>query len=99
MSDADTDADAENATGGDDAAGFPAFAAQRAKRRSYSVEGGTRSDHEGRHIRIRDLQGTPAQSMTLTLIHDANTEGWQLLDYHESGDELLFVPFDAEIDR
>lgn len=91
--------DAENAAGADDTAGFPAFAAQRANRRSYSVEAGTRSYHEGRHVRIRDLRGAPAQSETLALTHEANAEGWQLFDYHESGDELLFVPFDAETDQ
>lgn len=98
MADA-TDADTENATGHDDSSGFPAFAAKRVSRRCYSVEGGTRPDHEGRHIRIRDLQGAPALSMVLTLIHEANAEGWKLFDFHESGDELLFVSIEDNTDQ
>ena len=70
----------------------PEFAARCAKRRQYSVECESRSGHDGEHIRIRDLRGAPDTSMVLSLVRAANAEGWRLLDYHESGDELLFVP-------
>ena len=70
---------------------FPEFAAQRAKLRQYSVEREPRAGHD-EHIRIRDLRGTPGTSMVLSLVKVANAEGWRLTDYHESGDELLFVP-------
>jgi hypothetical protein len=71
---------------------FPEFAARRAKRRQYSVEREARAGHDGDHIRIRDLRGAPDTSMVLSVVRAANVEGWQLADYHESGDELLFVP-------
>jgi hypothetical protein len=34
--------------------------------------------------------------MMLSLVRAANAEGWRLSDYHESGDELLFVPFEDD---
>jgi hypothetical protein len=71
---------------------FPEFAARRAKRRQYSVEREAHPDSDGDHIRIRDLRGAPDTSMVLSLVKVANAEGWRLADYHESGDELLFVP-------
>jgi hypothetical protein len=70
---------------------FPEFAARRASRRQYSVERESRPD-DGDHIRIRDLRGAPDTSMVLSVVRAANAEGWRLADYHESGDELLFVP-------
>lgn len=85
-----------DAIAGPEAPPFSDFAAQRAKRRSYSAERESRPDHDGKRVRIRDLQGTPAQATTLAIIHDANAEGWRLSDHHESGDELLFVPFEDD---
>jgi hypothetical protein len=87
--------DPEAVAGAEEASPFPDFAAERAKIRYYSVERESRPDDE-KHIRIRDLQGAPAMSMLLSLVHDANADGWQLSDYHESGDELLFVPFEDD---
>ena len=74
---------------------FPDFAAQRAKRRQYSVERESRGGHDGDHIRIRDLRGAPDTSMVLSVVRAANAEGWRLADYHKSGDELLFVPVEG----
>ena len=88
--------DPEAVAGAEEAPPFPDFAAERAKIRYYSVERESRPDHDGKHIRIRDLQGAPAMSMLLSLVHDANADGWRLSDYHESGDELLFVPFEDD---
>jgi hypothetical protein len=83
-----------DAIAGPEAPPFPDFAAQRAKLQQYSVERESRPDHDGSHIRIRDLRGVPDTSMVLSLVRAANAEGWRLSDYHESGDELLFVPFE-----
>ena len=74
---------------------FPEFAAQSAKLRQYSVERESSGGHDGDHIRIRDLRGAPDMSMVLSVVRAANAEGWRLADYHESGDELLFVPFEG----
>jgi hypothetical protein len=74
---------------------FPEFAARRAKRRQYSVECESHPDSDGQHVRIRDLRGAPDTSMALSVVRAANAEGWRLADYHESGDELLFVPFEG----
>ena len=81
--------------GAQEAPPFPEFAAQRAKRRQYSVERESSGGHDGEHIRIRDLRGAPDTSMVLSVVRAANAEGWRLADYHESGDELLFVPVEA----
>ena len=88
--------DPDAIAGAQEAPPFPDFAAERAKSRQYSVEREFRPDHGGEHIRIRDLQGAPAMSMLLSLVNDANADGWRLSDYHESGDELLFVPFEGD---
>lgn len=79
--------------GAQEAPPFPDFAAERAKLEQYSVERESRPNHDGKRIRIRDLQGAPAMSMLLSLVNDANAGGWRLSNYHESGDELLFAPF------
>jgi hypothetical protein len=75
---------------------FPEFAARRAKLPQYSVE---RAGHDGDHIRIRDLRGAPDTSMVLSVVRAANAEGWRLADYHEAGDELLFVPVERGENR
>jgi hypothetical protein len=80
------------ATRDEQATPLPEFAAQRASRRQYSVERKFHPEHDGDHIRIRDLRGTPDTSMVLSVVRAASAEGWRLTDYHESGDELLFVP-------
>ena len=90
--------DPDAIAGAQEAPPFPEFAAQRAKLRQYSVEresGDGRDGHDGQHIRIRDLRGAPDTSMVLSVVRAANAEGWRLADYHESGDELLFVPFEG----
>jgi hypothetical protein len=84
--------DPDAIAGAQEAPPFPEFAAQRAKRRQYSVERESPAGHDGQHVRIRDLRGAPDTSMVLSVVRAANAEGWRLADYHESGDELLFVP-------
>jgi hypothetical protein len=86
--------DPDAVAGAQEAPPFPEFAAQRAKLRQYSVERESPLGHDGEHIRIRDLRGAPDTSMVLSVVRAANAEGWRLTDYHESGDELLFVPFE-----
>jgi hypothetical protein len=87
--------DPDAIAGAQEAPPFPEFAARRAKRRQYSVEREARAGHDRDHIRIRDLRGTPDTSMVLSVVRAANAEGWRLADYHESGDELLFVPVEG----
>ena len=87
--------DDPGAIAGPEAPPFPEFAARRVKRRQYSVEREARPNHDGDHIRIRDLRGAPDTSMVLSVVRAANAEGWRLSDYHESGDELLFVPVEG----
>ena len=86
--------DPDAVAGAQEAPPFPDFAARRAKARQYSVKRGSRSDRDGDHVRIRDLRGAPDTPMVLSVVRAANAEGWRLSDYHESGDELLFVPFE-----
>ena len=81
---------------GSDASPFPDFADVRAALRCYSVERESRPNHEGKHVRIRDLEGAPSKWVLLTLILEANAEGWRLSDCSDTGDELLFVPFESE---
>jgi hypothetical protein len=81
--------------GAQEAPPFPEFAAQRAKLRQYSVERESSPGHDRDHIRIRDLRGAPDTSMVLSVVRTANAEGWRLTNYHESGDELLFVPVEG----
>jgi hypothetical protein len=54
--------DPDAIAGAQEAPPFPEFAAQRAKRRQYSVERESRPNHDGDHIRIRDLRGAPDTS-------------------------------------
>ena len=91
--------DPDTVAGAQEAPPFPEFAAQRAKLRQYSAERESSSGHDGQHIRIRDLRGAPDTSMVLSVVRAANAEGWRLADYHESGDELLFVPFEENESR
>jgi hypothetical protein len=84
-----------DAIAGTQEAPFPEFAARRASRRQYSVERESRAGHDRDHIRIRGLRGAPDTSMVLSVVRAASAEGWRLTDYHESGDELLFVPVEG----